>query len=586
MAIPLAAPLAPAIGKGIKIGLGAAWRYGPILLDMADQFQRSPGLAPRTGRAGSQQRLGELLRDAVAGARVAVATPPPPPLPFNNGPDSWKVPPEIERALRPLLDALQRLWQLWGGVNSRSSKEEEQTWEQANLQTISFDNPVRIQASILATVKSTNIWCPTGESSSSSNTSGIRFAAFNNVLELSFETRGYMGGSSGCGEFQSNPATEARYVIRRESGTTFSQYASLAPLPSDSTLQDITRTVSVYLALIDVNDSPISPPPAFTPGGEVSQPVRIDSFKYLEKGEISTLADPLPVVPNLSPLIGPTSASATSPGGGVAGGSLPAAGGVAVPSNPPANWFGQPSTTPGTLPAPLPSVAPTPAYVPRPVPGPSPTGDPAPAPQTEPQPAQVPGTTPAPPTTAPSVPQPGPVAPPLTLPGTVASPAPTPAPTTAPGTHFPVPGAPPVTANGPAPTLKEMAREMGRQEQKLSQLLQRSSQPDGSPVDLGEILRLLLQLLELLNVLDGGGGYQINSPCNVDEETGLLLDPLVTEWGSTIGLKGALVKRIDALADLLQYQKDLPQPICSRKKPTGDFVTVNFEQITNDLETP
>jgi hypothetical protein len=131
-----------------------------------------------------------------------------------------------------------------------------------------------------------------------------------------------------------------------------------------------------------------------------------------------------------------------------------------------------------------------------------------------------------------------------------------------------------------------MAKEMGRQEQKLSQLLQRSSQPDGSPVDLGEILGLLLQLLELLSAIDGGGGYQINSPCNIDQETGELLDPLVTEWGASVGILPGLSKRLDAIADLLQYQKDLPQPICSRKKPTGDFVTVNFEQITDDLETP
>jgi hypothetical protein len=586
MAAPLAVPLAIGVGKGIKIGLGAAWRYGPILLNMADQFQRSPGLAPRTGRAGSQQRLGDLLRDAVAGARVAVATPPPPPLPFNNGPDSWKVPPEIERALRPLLDALQRLGQLWGGAASGSGVTTQPQWGEPEATQIQLESPQTVIVSITTRVTSVTSPCAGGgDTTTNAFLPNTQTTQTDNVISISPGGEGALSGTKPCGDPPTNiPLSSPGVVLALQNGS-FSTVGVNAFAGSGSAQEATTATMEASISVQSSSGDSILPPQVVT-ASELTQPAPGNS----QLSAANTRLFALPAAsPQISPLLAPQAAAtgtSTTPGSGVAGGSLPAVGAVAVPSNPPANWFGQPSTTPGTLPAPLPSVAPTPAYVPRPVPGTSPTGDPAPAPQTEPEPAQVPGTTPAPPTTAPSVPQPGPVAPPLTLPGTVASPAPTPAPTTAPGTHFPVPGAPPVTANGPAPTLKEMAREMGRQEQKLSQLLQRSSQPDGSPVDLGEILRLLLQLLELLNVLDSGGGYQINSPCNVDEETGLLRDPLVTQWGSTIGLKGALVKRIDALADLLQYQKDLPQPICSRKKPTGDFVTVNFEQITNDLETP
>jgi hypothetical protein len=40
-----------------------------------------------------------------------------------------------------------------------------------------------------------------------------------------------------------------------------------------------------------------------------------------------------------------------------------------------------------------------------------------------------------------------------------------------------------------------------------------------------------------------------------------------------------LQNRMDALAQLIQVHKDLKQPNC-RFKPQGEFVTVNFEQVS------
>jgi hypothetical protein len=130
-----------------------------------------------------------------------------------------------------------------------------------------------------------------------------------------------------------------------------------------------------------------------------------------------------------------------------------------------------------------------------------------------------------------------------------------------------------------------MAQEMGRQEQKLGRLMNNGPEGGNSAADLAEILGLLLQLLELLESVDGAGAYTLNSPCNTNPTTGEQLPAMVSEFGPSIGLLPAIVKRLDALAQLQQFDKDLPQPICRGPRPTGEWVTVNFEQIGDGLET-
>jgi hypothetical protein len=101
----------------------------------------------------------------------------------------------------------------------------------------------------------------------------------------------------------------------------------------------------------------------------------------------------------------------------------------------------------------------------------------------------------------------------------------------------------------------------------------------GGGLDLLDLLQRLADVLDILLTADGPGGYAINSPCNTDPTTGELGEPLVSEWGPSIGILPGIVKRLDALAQLQQFQKDLPQPICRGPRPTGEWVTVNFEEV-------
>lgn len=127
-----------------------------------------------------------------------------------------------------------------------------------------------------------------------------------------------------------------------------------------------------------------------------------------------------------------------------------------------------------------------------------------------------------------------------------------------------------------------MAQEMGRQEQKLNRLLAGGggSGPGGGGGPLPD-LDWLRPLLEILTSIDGPGGYEISGPCN-PEGPGSEGEPLRAEWGMSVGLERALLKRMDALAELLQHHKNLRQPICPPGRAMGTPVTVTFEELPEE----
>ena len=58
------------------------------------------------------------------------------------------------------------------------------------------------------------------------------------------------------------------------------------------------------------------------------------------------------------------------------------------------------------------------------------------------------------------------------------------------------------------------------------------------------------------------------------------MPPVVVEVPGALTSFGAILNRLDALAQLIQVHKDLKQPGC-KHKPTGEWVTVQFEETTD-----
>jgi hypothetical protein len=145
-------------------------------------------------------------------------------------------------------------------------------------------------------------------------------------------------------------------------------------------------------------------------------------------------------------------------------------------------------------------------------------------------------------------------------------PAPLPVPVTP--TDIVIEGGLPIGDAGarPRPDLDSIARELGRQEQKLAGLLSGLGYPEAFD-----------NLLDLLNSVNGGTTYLLHQPCGTDAE-GNPLQPVEVVVPPTIGDNSAVLARLDALAMLLDEHKAMRQPIC-KGKPTGNPVTVTGVEV-------
>lgn len=241
---------------------------------------------------------------------------------------------------------------------------------------------------------------------------------------------------------------------------------------------------------------------------------------------------------------------------------------------------------PRVEPEPAPIVAPP---VPLPLPLPLPSTVPQVVPSTEPEPVPLVPITP------------GPVAPPIVQPATpvspvqpkvpattgisngrVIAPAPVPVATTPKDAIFPVPGGLPVTGKTAVGTIQGVAAEVGRIEQKIDRMLNPDPFQWGDVPAKGDLLADAIKaIVEALVALTSGTIYKLDSPCEIDEETGDKKDPIEVEAPGALTSFGTILNRIDAIAELLQVHKDLKQPNCHIPPVAvgGEFVTVNFEQI-------
>ena len=264
----------------------------------------------------------------------------------------------------------------------------------------------------------------------------------------------------------------------------------------------------------------------------------------------------------------------------------------------------RPMLPPPVFPDP-PVPAPEPARVPqqppdrRPLP---PIAPPVTPDETEPPPAQVPETppmqpqnpTPRPPGpvvtpnrpgtgtgtgtgTGPgtgTVPQPGPLIIPQRpiLPDGNLAPEPEPAPEQTPEGNTYI-GTLVIPAQGPAPqpTLEGIATEVGKIERKLEiQLLQ----DQGPGPDLEGLQAAVDELLALLTADQPDGRYTITGPCEVSGGQAQA-SVRVADWPPTGDPLSLLSVKLDALAEIMQYAKELRQPIC-HVRATGQELTVDF----------
>jgi hypothetical protein len=233
------------------------------------------------------------------------------------------------------------------------------------------------------------------------------------------------------------------------------------------------------------------------------------------------------------------------------------------------------------VPSPLPDVEPEPAAVPVlppltiPV---KPAAPPAVEPEAEPEVAPVepgpkrpPTTTPRPPVFRPV----RPVNPTGTKDGAIVPKPADPVTVTNPDWHFPIPGGGPITGNGPRPTPEEMAKELGRLEQKLNSIL--NPTPD-TPMEWQEWLKKIADALLNLVV---GTTYTLTEDCNPDNDPNYKPRSWDFEAPGALNAFGVIENRLDALAAMVDQSLRAKQQICPpvRPRPQGQLVTVRFRSM-------
>jgi hypothetical protein len=119
-----------------------------------------------------------------------------------------------------------------------------------------------------------------------------------------------------------------------------------------------------------------------------------------------------------------------------------------------------------------------------------------------------------------------------------------------------------------------IAAEIGRIESKVGSLLAR---PSPEEVDWQGLLEQIADLLAPDAEPIPGATYQIRRPCGRGAD-GEPLPPVLVQVPQAADPTIAILARLDALAELIDEQKQIRQPIC-KGKPGGEPVTVTFERV-------
>ena len=497
--------------------------YEPIK-NLGD-FVSSPfrrGTLPRiTGQEG-QPTLGELIQDALAGARVPVGMPPNP-----LGPQG---------SLGAIAALLFKGLIPWGLINGPERKTETTGFDPEIASTRYVSGGLSIDERDLAVgTYNMGIYGPTGW------VPGHSFQGFvsgppasNTYIPSSLQWRSF---TTSPHPSQGPGARAIRYDRQTSSGTiTFGQTTpsdvSYFPFSKYSLRFEIVNP-EPGAQLVETNQPETTTSPWLNP----PDPSEVEPASLEEEGQ-PALVPPAPLILPLSP--------------------------DQVPGSTPVEP--EPAALPDTPGSPSRPATPAPVITPT---LPRPFAPPWIQPNTPTAPGSVPGQFPSNPTqpTQPTAPD-----------GTVTPTQPGPVTQTQPGSIVPWPGAPSIPAIGPAPRpdLQGIAQEVGRIERKIDLMNTPGSGKNGFE-NLSELLGLLSQIWDFLTASASGTTYTLDSPCEVDEE-GVKLPPIEIDATGAATTFEALLNRTDALAELIQAHKNLKQPNC-RTRYSGDIVTVNFQQI-------
>ena len=189
----------------------------------------------------------------------------------------------------------------------------------------------------------------------------------------------------------------------------------------------------------------------------------------------------------------------------------------------------------------------------------------------EPGPSRPPTTTPLPPVFRPI----RPVSPTGTKDGAIVPKPADPVVVTDPDWHFPIPGKGPIVGNGPRPTPEEMAKELGRLEQKLNSIL--NPTPD-TPM---EWQKWLEQIREALFNLVNGKTYTLTEDCNPDNDPNYTPRSWDFQAAGALNAFGVIENRLDALAAMIDQSLRAKQQVClpTRPRPQGQLVTARFRSM-------
>jgi hypothetical protein len=150
--------------------------------------------------------------------------------------------------------------------------------------------------------------------------------------------------------------------------------------------------------------------------------------------------------------------------------------------------------------------------------------------------------------------------------------------------EVPWPGADPIgqPSQRPAEDIPGLVREVGKLEQKLGQLGDRLAGGEEGGA-LGELFKQLREIIGELTKAPysyPANSYFLEPVCDYNQD-GTPIDPKIAQWQGGNGEFAEINSKLDALAELLQYSKELKQPICrsSPVRPVGEPVTVTFEEL-------